>query len=96
MVLFAKITPNKIEATCFAFLTGTFNFCNGFISPLIGTKINDLFFGVSSEDMSDFYKLVAVSLILCPLPFYFLSMIPTREEIKKLQEEREITDKSNI
>lgn len=84
MVLFAKITPTKIEATCFAFLTGTFNFCNGVIGPMMGSQINDWFFGVSSEDMSKFYMLVGVSLVLCPFPFYFLRMVPTKAEIKKL------------
>ena len=38
-VLFAKITPVHIEATAFAFLTGTFNLC-GNISGLMGTGMN--------------------------------------------------------
>ena len=48
-----------------------------------------MFFGVTSEDMSKFYMLVGISLALCPFPFYFLKMVPTKNEIKKLQEERE-------
>ena len=44
MVVFAKITPQNIEGTCFAFLTGTFNFSNHVIAPLVGTSINQLFF----------------------------------------------------
>jgi hypothetical protein len=40
MVLFAKITPKRIEATGFAFLTGTSNL-TGSIRGLIGTLINN-------------------------------------------------------
>lgn len=38
-VLFAKITPRHIEATCFAMLAGLYNFKNS-IRSLIGTSIN--------------------------------------------------------
>lgn len=40
MVLFAKITPPSIEGTCFAFLTGTSNFCHHILGPLIGMILN--------------------------------------------------------
>ena len=40
MALFAKITPAKMEGTIFAFLTGTKNFSNIFLSPAIGVLIN--------------------------------------------------------
>lgn len=36
MALFAKITPPGVEATIFAFLTGTGNFAEGVISPMVG------------------------------------------------------------
>lgn len=41
MVLFAKITPENIEATLFAFLTGTFNFAFSVLAPISGSTIND-------------------------------------------------------
>jgi Na+/melibiose symporter-like transporter len=40
MVLFAKIIPKRIEGSVFAFLTGTINFSNNNISPMIGSAIN--------------------------------------------------------
>lgn len=40
MALFAKITPPQIEGTIFAFLTGTKNLSNIFISPALGVFIN--------------------------------------------------------
>lgn len=46
MVLFAKITPKRIEATCFAFLTGTCNF-TGSLRGLIGSYVNKKFVGVT-------------------------------------------------
>jgi hypothetical protein len=46
MVLFAKITPKRIEATAFAFLTGTSNF-TGTLRGFVGYLVN-LFVGASS------------------------------------------------
>jgi glucose uptake protein GlcU len=46
MVLFAKITPKRIEATCFAFLTGTCNMTSGMRS-LVGSFVNRNFVGVT-------------------------------------------------
>lgn len=60
MVLFAKITPEKIEGTCFAFLTGTMNFKNSVVSPLVGSYINDYFVGVKREDFSQMYILMTI------------------------------------
>ena len=54
MVLFAKITPSEIEATCFAFLTGTLNFSNGVIATYMGSFVNDTFIGVTSTDLGNF------------------------------------------
>ena len=39
MVVFAKITPKRIEATSFAFLTGTSNF-TGTLRGLVGSFVN--------------------------------------------------------
>jgi uncharacterized membrane protein YeaQ/YmgE (transglycosylase-associated protein family) len=41
MALFAKITPRRIEGTMFAFLTGTSNFDNGVMQPMMGAWINN-------------------------------------------------------
>ena len=89
LVLFAKITPKNIEGTFFAFLTGTLNFTNGVLSPLVGTKINDMFVGVNSEDQSNFYILMIISMATSFIPFTFLWLVPLKDQIKELQEERE-------
>jgi hypothetical protein len=41
--LFAKITPNHIEATMFAFLGGLFNLSRYVLSPFIGNIYNAIF-----------------------------------------------------
>jgi hypothetical protein len=46
LILFAKITPRRIEATTFAFLTGTWNFM-GVLKGIMGTFVNDTFVGVT-------------------------------------------------
>lgn len=88
MVLFAKITPESIEATCFAFLTGTLNFCRSVVSPQIGNFINTNFVGVKGDDLSQFYILCLISLAGSIIPFAFLHMVPLKEDIKKLQDDR--------
>ena len=50
MALFAKITPRRIEGTMFAFLTGTANFDNGVMQPMMGAWINNQFVGVNKDD----------------------------------------------
>lgn len=46
MVLFAKITPKRIEATCFAFLTGTCNMTSS-LRGLVGSYVNRRYVGVT-------------------------------------------------
>mmetsp|Transcript_13088 Transcript_13088/g.22088 ORF Transcript_13088/g.22088 Transcript_13088/m.22088 type:complete len:291 (+) Transcript_13088:622-1494(+) len=89
MVLFAKITPSSIEATFFAFLTGTLNFSNTVMRPLVGSMLNDYFVGVTAEDLSQFYVLCLVSMATSLIPFTFLHLVPLKEEIKQWQEGRE-------
>ena len=93
MVLFAKITPNNIEATFFAFLTGTSNFCNGIISPMVGSKLNELFVGVTAEDLSNYHILMLISMISSLIPFTFLWLVPLKDDITVISEKEE-KDKS--
>lgn len=70
-------------------MTGTLNFTNGVLSPLVGTKINDMFVGVNSEDQSQFHILMIISMVTSFIPFTFLWLVPLKDQIKELQEERE-------
>ncbi len=46
MIVFAKITPKRIEATAFAFLTGTYNLSSS-LHGVVGSIVNSTFVGVS-------------------------------------------------
>ena len=83
-VLFAKITPRHIEATCFAMLAGLYNFKNS-IRGYIGAQINTSFIGVTRDNLDDFWKLKVISLICSLLPIAFLFLIPTNKQIEALQ-----------
>ena len=100
MVLYAKITPNHIEATFFAFVAGTSNFCNGIISPMIGSKLNDVFVGVTATDLSNYHILMIISMFTSILPFFFLHLIPLKDELKvvgqKPASETEMTTTSAV
>ena len=95
MVLFAKIIPKNIEGTVFAFLTGTINFSNGVLSPMIGSVINDAFIGVTTDNMkqSNFIKLVWIETFLALVPILFLKLIPLKSNVAKLQERFEREEK---
>ena len=51
MALFAKVTPKHIEGTGFALLTGTINLADSVIMPLMGSLYNDLFVGLTNENI---------------------------------------------
>lgn len=79
-VLFAKITPRNIEATCFALLAGLYNFKNS-IRGYIGSSINNNFIGVSRDDMDNFWQLKVISLACSCLPLLFIFLLPTKAEV---------------
>jgi MFS family permease len=89
LALFAKVTPAKIEGTVFAFLTGTTNLASNVLSPMIGVWINEKYFGVTAEDLSQYKNLCLISLITSFLGFIVVPLIPTKLEIQQYQEERE-------
>ena len=57
LVLFTKVTPNYIEASVFALLTGISNFSGGVVSPLIGSIICR-WFGVDSDHLDKYSTLI--------------------------------------
>jgi hypothetical protein len=58
-VLFAKITPRYIEATCFAILAGVSNF-RSTARGWVGSLINDRFVHVTKDDLSNYWVLVVI------------------------------------
>jgi len=86
MVLFAKLIPEKIEASLFAFLTGMSNLVNLFISPNLGNLIN-LWIGCTDEVASlqaNVWKLYVIQALLSLVPLGFIWLIPKRAKVEKI------------
>ena len=83
MVVFSKIVPKNIEATCFALFTSTSNL-GGLISGLIGTAINNLYVGVSDDQLNNYYILNIISYVTGILPIFFLYYVPTQKTINEI------------
>ena len=89
MVVFAKITPKRIEATAFAFLTGTINF-TGTMRGLVGSAVNSTFVGVSQSDLSNYYILVVINIVMWVTPALYMWLLPTKAQLEsKAKEELE-------
>lgn len=84
-VLFAKLIPERIESSLFAFSTGMMNLANLFIAPDLGNLINALFFHITTEDLSELWKLYAVQSVMSLLPILFIWLLPKRAEVMKVQ-----------
>ena len=84
-VLFAKITPVNIEATCFALLAGVSNFRNT-ARGWVGSAVNDRFVQVTKDDLSRYWVLVAIQFVCGFLPLLFLWLIPTKAQVDALQQ----------
>jgi len=90
MALFAKITPKRVEGTVFAFLTGTANLDQGVLQPMMGAWINYQFVGVTKDDQSGYPTLCLITLILAPIGFALILLIPKKADIDKANEERDL------
>jgi hypothetical protein len=76
LALFAKITPPGIEGTIFAFLTGSWNFADTVLSPLIGATLNKQFVGVSAKNLTNYHTLCLFSFICSFTGFILVPLIP--------------------
>jgi MFS family permease len=77
LALFAKITPPKIEGTVFAFLTGASNLASSIISPLIGVWLNERYFHVTADNLSNYAQLSMIGIFSSFLGFLIIPLIPT-------------------
>jgi hypothetical protein len=92
MVLFAKLIPEKIEASLFAFLTGLSNLNNLFISNNLGNLIN-LWVGVNNDTLDKTWELYAIQGALSLVPLAFIWLVPKRTQVTKVQRCLEYIDK---
>ena len=84
MVLFAKIIPEKIESSMFAFVTGLAALCSMFISPNLGILYAYLL-DVNTSDLQELWKCDLVQAGSALIPLAFVWLIPKRAQIEKVQ-----------
>ena len=80
-VLYTKITPPKIEATVFAFITSANNLAFNFLSSMTGAMINDYYVGVTNENMDNYYILVLIGLASSVISIFLIPLIPSEKDI---------------
>jgi hypothetical protein len=79
-VLFAKICPKNIEATCFAILAGVSNF-RGTARGWLGSLVNEMFVGVKKDDLRHYWVLTVIAFVCGFLPLMFLWLLPTKSQV---------------
>lgn len=90
LALFAKITPPGIEGTIFAFLTGSWNFADGVLSPMVGAQINKFFAQVTAKDLHNYSRLTLIAFMCSFLGFLILPLIPLKGDIERYQNARKV------
>lgn len=76
--LIAKVTPDGIEATIFAFMTGAWNLSEGVISPNVGAALNKAFVGVTANDLANYKYLPVLGFCFSFLSYIFVPLIPLK------------------
>ena len=92
--LFAKIIPPNIESAMFALVSGFINLSYWFLARVIGVIVNK-FFGVTRENLSEVWKLFLVQAITALVPLAFIWLLPTKAEIKVVQNKIKEIQKEN-
>ena len=81
ITLIAKIIPQKVEASMYSLFMGLLNLSYWFLARMLGNLAN-IFFGVTSDNLDDLWKLYLVQCICALVPICFVWLLPTQEEIK--------------
>ena len=84
-IVYGKMIPENIEATVYALLAGLNVVANYFVNRMLGNFIN-LFVGVDKDSLEDFWKLQLICVIMAFLPFLFICVVPSDEDIDDSQQ----------
>ena len=85
LVLFAKLIPEKIEASLFAFLMGLCNLSSYFVATNLGNLFN-LWIKDTTETLEEnTWKLYAIQAACALLPLFFMGLVPTRVQVQNVQ-----------
>ena len=77
-MLFAKLVPERIESSLYAFSTGLMNLASLFIAPNLGNLINVIFFHVNLSNLTYVWALYATQAVMAVIPVLFVWLLPTR------------------
>jgi hypothetical protein len=80
-VLIAKISPSHVEATVFSFSISVINGCTFFVARMMGVLINNLFFDITADNLTDLYKLYIWEVCGALFCLLYIRLIPTSEEV---------------
>lgn len=84
MVLMAKVTPPKVEATIFAFLTSTRNM-HGVLGSLVSAGIIQAL-GINRENLGNIWEFVLIQFFVAFVPIALvLCLIPTKAQVRHVQ-----------
>lgn len=75
------MAPKGMEATAIAFFFSMKNCAGILLSPEVANQINQHFIGVSTKDMTNYWKLTLTQLILGMVFILTLLLIPTISQI---------------
>ena len=84
-IIYAKMIPNNIEATVFALLTGLNVVANFVVNKIWGNVINNVFVGVTNDNLEDMDKLFLISFIFAFVPLLFIPIVPSMQQVKDSQ-----------
>ena len=88
-VLIAKISPTHVEATVFSFSISVINSCIFVVARSMGILINSLFFDITTENLTELYKLYIWEVCGALICLFYIKLIPTSEEVAEVQKHLE-------
>ena len=91
------MVPDNVEATMMALAASTINLSKGSLGEFVGAFINKNFVGVSSNNLSQYYKLSIISIFACFYEYLIIRLIPTMKEVQKeINEKVELRRESSM
>jgi hypothetical protein len=83
-VLVAQLIPVNVETSMMAILSGLTTFYTQVYGRVLGATIN-IAPNVTAFDYSNLWVLMSVQLALSFLPLFFVGMLPTDDDVKKVK-----------
>lgn len=86
-IIMAKTVPPGVEASMISLTMTIINLSLFVTGGPIGTLINDVFVGVTRENLNDYYVLMIILIIVKFYPLFLIGcLIPTNEAVDEVQQ----------